>query len=208
MSQPTTQAFSFDKLDLSKIQQRNSISVKINGFDVSPVKIYIERFGYAPDKVSTWLLSVSHTVSSTNDGNLDAPINFAMAIIASVEYCRELQKDIPALEQAYKDCYAAKVAKYEKDQRDLDNDPEVGREKAKMLINMMKIDVDSGKRPAITTTHRASDAVVTIVPMQFRGRGYFSINGNPHPRTGSDAEDYLAQVSAKSTRYCHDVNDD
>lgn len=207
----TKQPFSFDKLDFSNVQATNYINVVVDGFWSTPVSIYIQRQSYYTNDELTWLFDVQHSSCGYEGVNdLQATLNFAMAIIAAVEYCKELQKDIPALEQAYQATHAAMIAKVGEERKAreavLAADPEVGLTDAKMLIKLMKFSFESGKSPVVTTTQRASESVVTITPEWVKGEMRFLVNGKYH-RTDRDVVEYLSQLSAKNARYCNDVED-
>lgn len=207
----TKQPFSFDKLDFSNVQVTNYINVIVDGFWSTPVSICIQRQNYCVDGTSAWEFDVTHTSGGyEGDDNLQATLNFAMANIAAVEYCKELQKDIPALEQAYQATHAVMIPKADEERKAreavLAGDPEVGLTNAKMLIKLMKFSFESGKSPVVTTTHRASESVVTITPVWVKGKMCFLVNGK-YPRTDRDVVEYLSQLSAKNARYCNDVED-
>jgi hypothetical protein len=209
MTQSTsTLPYSISELNMSEVGNYNTLRVTVEGFWSDVVNISIRRIGYDYKKPSEWVFSVSHSSGGFSEDydNLQATINFGLANIAAAEYCRELEKRVNEIEEAYVRNIAAAIAAADEQNRireeKLKTDPEIGDVIAKANIKQMMAEFAENKSPVITVSYRANpdSTTVTIKPFyQRNGSLRFSVNGSTFTR--KEATDFLSSMSRASLTY-------
>jgi hypothetical protein len=208
MTQSTsTLPYNIPELNMSEIGNYNTLQVTVEGFWSDVISITVRRFGYDYTKPSEWTFSVSHSSGGFNDkfDNLQASINFGLANIAAAEYCRELQKRVNELEEAY--AHNMKIAFAIADEENrireekMKADPEVGEAISKANIKQMITDFTENKSPVITVSYRTNpESKLAIRPFYKRNGGLrFGINGAEYTR--KEVTDFLSNMSRASLTY-------
>lgn len=136
--------FKINKLQADQVQSNNYLRVSVDGYWSEPVSISVTRKSFDPEKPGKWEFEVSNSSGGKDDKEIDyltSSVNFAHAILAAVEYCRELEANQDWLESCYKENRRIAIeelrAKEAKRQAEIDADVAVGDEMAKTVIDQM-----------------------------------------------------------------------
>jgi hypothetical protein len=205
----STLPYNIPELNINEIDcAYKSLRITVDGFYSDVISIEFNRIGYDYKKPAEWNFSVSHASGGFIDNydRLQASMNFGMANIAAVEYCRELQKRVSEIEAAFVHNMKLAMAVYEEELRILNEkreaDPEVGLAIAKATIKKMLDDNADGKIPVVNASYRANpDSKMRIGLFYKNGVLRFSVNG--HTYTRKNAIETLSSLSLSSMTYSY-----
>lgn len=205
----STLPYNIPELNLSEVcSNYTHLRVTVDGFWSDVVGITIQRVGYNYAEPSEWTFSVSHSSGDFIDkfDHLQASINFGLANIAAVEYCRELQKRVSEIEAAFVHNMKLAVIAHEEEARILNEkvnaDPEIGVTIAKATIKKMVDDINEGKYPVVHASYRANpDSKIRITPFYQRGNLRFSVGGATYTRAYLNT--FLSCMSLSSMTYSY-----
>jgi hypothetical protein len=205
---------SYTANDLAKSTYR-SLEVNVDGFWNNPITISVERkndYGINDNDIGVWTTSLSTSSGGTESkyDNLEAYSNFAEAILASVQVC----KDINSMSDAIEADYQKNVAKWEEEseknkaevQAKIDADPAIGEVLATVYVeNAIKLAKAKSTsyrvgESSIDAYARGSETNKTIFTVTFGSRAVFRTGSN---RTGlvakkADVIKKLAEYSIRS----------
>lgn len=210
MTQTTSNLpYTIPELNLSEITNPYvNLRVNVEGFWSDVVGIDIHRIGYDYMRPGKWTFAVTHSSGGfiTDFDQLQASMNFGLANIAAVEYCRELQKRVHEIEAAYVQNMSVRMSAIEEETRirneKREADPEIGESIAKATVKKMVDDINAGKNPVIHASYRANpESKMSITPTYQRSNLRFKVNVGTYTR--KDLVTFLSELSLSSLSYSY-----